>query len=73
MGAIPSTPINADAKNAPASARLFFLDLGAGRILSANPDGSNLKTIIKGRNLPDSLVLDVVAGHIYWTNMGDPS
>jgi hypothetical protein len=22
--------------------------------------------------LPDSLVLDVVAGHICWTNMGDP-
>jgi len=73
MSAIASTPIDAEAKNAPTSGRLFFLDLGAGRILSANPDGSDLKTIInEGRKLPDGLVLDVAAGHIYWTNMGDP-
>ena len=32
-----------------------------------------MKTIInEGRKLPDGLVLDVVVGHIYWTNMGDP-
>ena len=73
MSAISSTPINAEAKNAPTFGRLFFLDLSAGRILSANPDGSDLKTIInEGRKLPDGLVLDVAAGHIYWTNMGDP-
>ena len=47
MSAIASTPIDAEAKNAPTSGRLFFLDLSAGRILSANPDGSDLKTIIK--------------------------
>ena len=42
-------------------------------MLSANPDGSDLKTIIsEGRKLPDGLVVDVAAGHIYWTNMGDP-
>jgi sugar lactone lactonase YvrE len=41
--------------------------------MSANPDGSDLKTIIdEGRRLPDGLALDVAAGHIYWTNMGDP-
>jgi len=73
MSAIASTPIDAEAKNAPTFGRLFFLDLSAGRILSANPDGSDLKTIInEGRRLPDGLVLDVAAGHIYWTNMGDP-
>ncbi len=73
MSAIASAPIDAEAKNAPTSGRLFFLDLSAGRILSANPDGSGLKTIInEGRKLPDGLALDVVAGHIYWTNMGDP-
>ncbi len=55
------------------SGRLFFLDLSAGRILSANPDGSDLKTIIsEGRKLPDGLALDAADGHIYWTNMGDP-
>jgi hypothetical protein len=73
MSAIASTPIDVAAKNAPTSGRLFFLDLSGGRILSANPDGSDLKTIInEGRKLPDGLVLDVAAGHIYWTNMGDP-
>lgn len=55
------------------SGRLFFLDLAAGRVLSANPDGSDLKIIIdEGRRLPDGLVVDVAAGHIYWTNMGNP-
>jgi hypothetical protein len=54
--------------------RLFFLDLGGGRVLSANPDGSDLKTIVSvGRKLPDGVVVDVAAGHIYWTNMGNPS
>lgn len=58
----------------PTSGRLFFLDLGAGRVLSANPDGSNLKTIVnEGRRLPDGIVVDVAAGHLYWTNMGNPS
>src|SRR6516225_3398275 len=54
------------------SGRLFFLDLGGGRVLSANPDGSDLRTIIEeGRDkLPDGLAIDVAAGHIYWTNMG---
>ena len=52
---------------------LFLLDLGAGRVLSANPDGSDLKTIVEeGRKLPDGLAVDVAAGHLYWTNMGNP-
>jgi crotonobetainyl-CoA:carnitine CoA-transferase CaiB-like acyl-CoA transferase/DNA-binding beta-propeller fold protein YncE len=55
------------------SGRIFFLDLGGGRVLSANPDGSELRTIIEeGRDkLPDGLAIDVAAGHIYWTNMGN--
>jgi len=53
------------------SGRLFILDLGAGRVLSANPDGSDLKTIVsEGRKLPDGIVVDIEAGHLYWTNMG---
>jgi DNA-binding beta-propeller fold protein YncE len=56
------------------SGRLFFLDLGGGRVLSANPDGSDLKTIVsEGRKLPDGIVVDVAAGHLYWTNMGNPN
>ncbi len=54
-------------------ARIFFLDRGGGRVLSANPDGSDLKTLlIEGRKLPDGLAVDVAAGHLYWTNMGNP-
>jgi sugar lactone lactonase YvrE len=55
-----------------ATGRLFFLDLGAGRVLSANPDGSDLKTIVvEERKFPDGLVADIAAGHLYWTNMGN--
>src|SRR6201997_2405326 len=54
--------------------RLYFLDLAAGRVLTSKPDGSNLKTIVsEGRKLPDGIVVDVAGGHIYWTNMGNPS
>lgn len=61
--------------NSPgASERQSFLDLSGGRILSANPDGSDLKTILsEGRRLPDEIVVGVEAEHLYWTNMGNPS
>jgi DNA-binding beta-propeller fold protein YncE len=72
MSAITSTPINAGADKSTPSGRLFFLDNGAGRVLSANPDGSDLRILInEGRKAPDGLVVDVAAGHFYWTNMGD--
>ena len=55
------------------SGRLFVLDVSAGRVLSCKPDGSDLKTIVsEGRRLPDGIVVDVEARHIYWTNMGNP-
>ena len=51
-------------------ARLFFLSL-TGQVLSANPDGSDLKVIVdEGKRLPDGIVVDSRAGHLYWTNMG---
>jgi DNA-binding beta-propeller fold protein YncE len=53
--------------------RIFFLDAGGGRLLSANPDGSDLKIIVEeGRKIPDGLIIDSAAGHLYWTNMGNP-
>jgi DNA-binding beta-propeller fold protein YncE len=52
--------------------RVFFLDLSSGRVLSINPDGSDEKTLVTGQRLPDGVAIDVAAGHIYWTNMGDP-
>ena len=56
------------------SGRLFVLDLSDGRVLSCKPDGSDLKTIVsEGRRLPDGIVVDAEAGHIYWTNMGNPT
>jgi hypothetical protein len=53
--------------------RLFVLELNAGRIHSMNTDGSDRKTIVADCHLPDGIVVDVEAGHIYWTNMGVPN
>ncbi|MBY2919486.1 3-hydroxyacyl-CoA dehydrogenase [Rhizobium leguminosarum] len=53
--------------------RLFVLELSGGRIHSMNPDGSDGKIIVAGCHLPDGVVVDVEAGHIYWTNMGVPN
>src|SRR6185503_7070459 len=50
--------------------RLFFLDASGGRVMSVNPDGSDRKVIATGGRVPDGLVVE--AGHIYWTNMGNP-
>src|SRR5713101_7077541 len=56
-----------------AVSRLFFLDASGGRVVSVNPDGSDRKVIISGCRIPDGVVVDSEAGHIYWTNMGVPS
>src|ERR1700757_1996465 len=56
-----------------ATGRLFFLEANAGKIHSANADGSDRKVIVTGGRIPDGIVVDVKAGHIYWTNMGVPS
>jgi DNA-binding beta-propeller fold protein YncE len=72
MNTRTSTSINAGAAKSTPSGRLFFLDNGAGRVLTANPDGSDLRALInEGREGPDGVVVDVPAGHIYWTNMGN--
>ena len=52
---------------------LFFLEASGGRIHSANADGSDRKIIVTGCRIPDGIVVDVEAGHIYWTNMGVPN
>src|SRR6476660_842648 len=52
--------------------RLLFLEASFGRILSVNADGSGRKVIVTGCRLPHGVVVDVDAGHIYWTNMGVP-
>jgi hypothetical protein len=53
---------------------LYFLDASGGRIVSVNPDGSDRKIILTGVGpIPDGIVVDAEAGHLYWTNMGNPT
>ena len=56
-----------------ATGRLFFLEASGGRIHSVNADGSDRKIIVSGARIPDGVVVDLEAGHIYWTNMGVPN
>jgi DNA-binding beta-propeller fold protein YncE len=37
-----------------------------------NPDGSDMKVVVTGCRIPDGVTVDVLAGHVYWTNMGLP-
>jgi hypothetical protein len=64
---------NTRSTSSSAVARLFVLELNAGCIHTMNVDGTDRKTIVSGCHLPDGIVVDVEAGHIYWTNMGIPS
>ena len=67
-----TTPTQSAKKQKAATARIFFLDVASGQVRSANPDGTDLKTIVdEGRKLPDGLAVDVAGGHLYWTNMGN--
>src|SRR5437773_8587862 len=56
-----------------ATGRLFYLEASGGRIHSVNADGPDRKVIVSGARVPDGVVVDVEAEHIYWTNMGVPS
>jgi hypothetical protein len=63
MSPTRSKPIDTETEKSTTFGRPFFLDRGGGRVLSANPDGSDLKTIIsEGRKLPDGLPTD------HWDN-----
>jgi DNA-binding beta-propeller fold protein YncE len=53
--------------------RLFLLDLSDECVVSLNPDGSDRKVIVTGCRYPDGVAVDAAAGHIYWTNMGNPT
>jgi hypothetical protein len=68
-----STPKDTKA-NGNNTNRVYFLDASGGRLLSIAPDGSDLKVLVTGRHrLPDGIVVDKEAGHVYWTEMGVPS
>jgi DNA-binding beta-propeller fold protein YncE len=67
-----SKPADLPKRDGAVSGRLFFLDVAEGRVMSMNPDGSDLKVIVEeGRKLPDGVAIDAAAGHLYWTNMGN--
>jgi len=68
-----SKPKRAASASENAMGHLFFLEASGGRIHSANADGSDRKVIISGARIPDGIVVDLEARHIYWTNMGVPS
>ncbi len=63
----------ADEKKKTTPGHLFVLDLSDGCILSLNDDGSDRRVIVRGCRHPDGIVVDVEAGHIYWTDMGIPN
>jgi hypothetical protein len=67
-----SKPVTSGSSKA-AFGRLFVLDLSCGRIFSVNADGSDLRVIVTDCRHPDGIVVDVEAGHIYWTDMGVPN
>src|ERR1044072_6697948 len=69
MSVLETTRIKASSGTAR-SARLFLLDLSGGRVLSMDPDGSHRKVIAADCPHPDGIVVDVAAGHVYWTHMG---
>jgi hypothetical protein len=55
------------------TAKLFYLEVSAGRVYSMNTDGSDRKLIAADGHIPDGAAVDVEKGHIYWTNMGVPN
>ena len=73
MTAIRMLPADQITATRPVAGRLVVLELSGDRIHSMNPDGSNRRTIVTDCHLPDGIVVDVPAGHIYWTNMGVPN
>ena len=72
MTTLQATTANASS-GVTRSDRLFLLELSGGRIHSMNTDGADRKTIVTDCRLCDGIVVDAEAGHIYWTNMGDPN
>lgn len=74
MSAATSATSSSGMGKPSAGPRLFFLDLSAGRVLSVRPDGKELTTLVAGGEAhPDGIAIDPERGHLYWTNMGNPS
>jgi sugar lactone lactonase YvrE len=53
--------------------RLFVLELSSGCVFSVDPGGADKQLLVLGCRHPDGIAVDVANGHLYWTNMGEPS
>src|SRR5467141_4817695 len=73
MNATKTLKTTSTTSDKAATGRLFYLEASGGRIHSVNADGSDRKVIVSGARIPDGVVVDLEAGHFYWTNMGFPS
>ncbi|HYM35649.1 MAG TPA: hypothetical protein VET48_09655 [Steroidobacteraceae bacterium] len=53
---------------------LFYLNIRGSEVVRVNADGTNRQVIVSQKSFgPDGIVVDLAAGHIYWTNMGKAS
>jgi Low-density lipoprotein receptor repeat class B len=52
-----------------ATGRLYFLDTRGHQVMSANPDGSDVRVLAQAGGSPDGIAVDQASGHLYWTNM----
>jgi len=68
-GTIALAAIAADATSTVAGGRLYFLDTHGHQVMSANPDGSDLKMLAQAGGSPDGIAVDPANGHVYWTDM----
>ena len=70
-GALAATGLGGSRLAAETTARLFFLDIRGGRVLTMKPDGGDVQVLVDNKkDLPDGIAIDVEKGHIYWSNMG---
>ena len=72
MSVVQSVESRGASRGTAPAGRLFVLDLSGGHVFSMNPDGSGKKILVSDCPWPDGVTVDVEAGHIYWTNMGNP-
>lgn len=71
MALLTTIPVVRAAAADGSTARLFFLDIRGARVLSVNPDGSDVRVLTKSQNSgPDGIAVDPAAGYVYWSNMG---
>lgn len=63
-----ATAKRADAPSA-SEGRLYFLDTRGRQVMSAKPDGSDVKMLVQAGGSPDGIAVDKATGRVYWTNM----